>query len=71
VLSDTLDLFDGKKVVLLVFNDQTSSPETEQLLAAAKDNSIPSVGVTETVPQGDDYVSWMDANITAMEAALG
>src|SRR6476469_7259993 len=31
VMSDTLALFSGKKVVALVYNEQTSSPETEQL----------------------------------------
>ncbi len=71
VLSDTLALFTGKQVVALVYNEQTSSPETEQLLAAAKDNAIPTVGVTETLPQGQDYLSWMDANIAALKAALG
>jgi zinc/manganese transport system substrate-binding protein len=71
VLSDTLALFTGKQVVALVYNEQTSSPETEKLLAAAKDNAIPTVGVTETLPEGADYLSWMDANITALKAALG
>ncbi len=71
VLSDTLGLFTGKQVAALVYNEQTSSPETEKLLAAAKDNAIPTVGVTETLPQGQDYVSWMDANVTAVKAALG
>ena len=71
VLQDTLALFTGKKVAVLVYNEQTASPETEKLLAAAKDNSIAAVGVTETLPAGKDYVSWMDANITALSAALG
>jgi len=71
VLSDTLGLFTGHQVVALVYNEQTSSPETEKLLAAAKDNAIPAVGVTETLPPGTDYLSWMDANITALTGALG
>ena len=71
VLSDTLGLFTGKQVVALVYNEQTSSPETEKVLAAAKDNAIATVGVTETLPAGKDYLSWMDANITALSGALG
>jgi zinc/manganese transport system substrate-binding protein len=71
VLSDTLALFTGAQVVALVYNEQTSSPETEKLLSAAKDNAVPAVGVTETLPAGADYLSWMDANITALKAALG
>ena len=41
------------------------------MLAAAKDNAIAVVGVTETLPAGKDYLSWMDANITALSGALG
>ena len=71
VLADTLALFNDKAVAVLVYNEQTSSPETEQVLAAAKDNSIAVVGVTETLPEGKDYLSWMDANVTALATALG
>ncbi|MET0863837.1 MAG: zinc ABC transporter substrate-binding protein [Nakamurella sp.] len=71
VLSDTLALFTAHQVAALVYNEQTASPETEKLLAAAKDNSIADVGVAETVPTGKDYVSWMDSNITALATALG
>jgi zinc/manganese transport system substrate-binding protein len=71
VLADMLALFAGKKVAVLVDNEQTSSPETDQVVTAAKDNSIAVVGVTETLPAGQDYLSWMDANITALAGALG
>jgi zinc/manganese transport system substrate-binding protein len=71
VLADTLALFSGKAVDVLVYNEQTSSPETEQVLAAAQDNSIAVVAVTETLPEGKDYLSWMDANVTALATALG
>ena len=53
-----------------MYNEQTSSPETEAVLAAAKDNAIAVVGVTETLPEGKDYLSWMDSNVTALAAAL-
>lgn len=71
VMSDTLALFAGEKVLALVYNEQTSSPETEQVLEAARDNAIAEVGVTETLPEGKNYLSWMDANITALAGALG
>ena len=70
VLNDTLALFTGHQVTALIYNEQTSSPETEQLQAAAKDNNIAVVPVTETLPAGNDYLSWMDANITAIAAAV-
>lgn len=70
VLADTLALFRDHQVVALVYNEQTSSPETEQVLTAARDNSIAVVGVTETLPEGKDYLSWMDSNIAALAGAL-
>ncbi|MBK0296671.1 hypothetical protein IAE22_32515, partial [Bacillus sp. S34] len=45
-LNDTLKLFTNKTVKVLAYNDQTSSPETEQVKKAAEDNGIPVVGVT-------------------------
>jgi len=69
-LKDTLALFTSGSVRLLAYNDQTSSPETEQVEQAAKDNDVPVVGVTETLPKGEDYVSWQQANIDAIQAAL-
>ena len=71
VLATTLALLTDQQVAVLVYNEQTSSPETEQLLAAAKDNGIAVVGVTETLPEGKDYLSWMDMNISALADALG
>lgn len=69
-LNDTLKLFTKKTVQLLAYNDQTSSPETEQVKKAADDAGVPVVGVTETLPKGQDYVSWQQANIDAVQAAL-
>ncbi|PZF54136.1 ABC transporter substrate-binding protein [Curtobacterium sp. MCSS17_008] len=69
-LNDTLKLFSDKTVELLAVNEQTSSPETEQVEEAADQAGIPVVGVTETLPEGEDYVSWQQANIDAIQAAL-
>ncbi|KTR11685.1 metal ABC transporter solute-binding protein, Zn/Mn family [Curtobacterium luteum] len=69
-LNDTLELFSSKTVKLLAYNEQTSSPETEQVKKAADQAGVPVVGVTETLPKGDDYVSWQQANIDAVKAAL-
>ncbi|MGL3198939.1 MULTISPECIES: metal ABC transporter solute-binding protein, Zn/Mn family [Curtobacterium] len=69
-LNDTLKLFSQKTVKLLAYNEQTSSPETEQVKQAADEAGVPVVGVTETLPKGDDYVSWQQANIDAVKAAL-
>ncbi|MGI8334345.1 metal ABC transporter solute-binding protein, Zn/Mn family [Actinomadura scrupuli] len=69
-LADTLALFTGKKVKALVYNAQTSGPQTEKVEKAAKDNGIAVVPVTETLPAGKDYLTWMDDNLTALNSAL-
>jgi zinc/manganese transport system substrate-binding protein len=56
---------------VLAYNAQTTGPETEKVLNAAKQNGIPVVPVTETLPAGKDYVGWMSANLDALGAALG
>ncbi len=70
VLQETLALFSGHQVKLLAYNEQTSGPETERVLAAAKQAGIPVVPVTETLPKGKDYIGWMNANLDAVESAL-
>jgi zinc/manganese transport system substrate-binding protein len=71
VLKETLDLFTNKDIKLLAYNEQTSGPETEQVLRAAKANNIAVVPVTETLPAGKDYLTWMSSNLSAIQSALG
>lgn len=70
VLNQTLQLFSGHQVRALVYNSQTSGPETDQVLAGAKDAGIPAVPVTETLPSGQHYLSWMKGNLAALAGAL-
>lgn len=70
VLQETLSLFSGKQVKALVYNAQTSGPQTEKSEAAAKAAGIPVVPVTETLPAGKDYLDWMTANVDALASAL-
>ncbi len=69
-LQQTLALFTSGAVVLLAYNDQTASPETERVSAAAEAAGIPVVKFTETLPDGQTYLSWMTSNIAALAAAL-
>ena len=70
LMHDTLQLFTERRVALLVYNAQTSGPETEQLRAAAKASGISAVAVTETLPQDATYLSWMGDNLANLKAAL-
>lgn len=70
VLGETLDLYADGTAKLLVYNEQTSGPITEQVQQAATDAGVPVVGVTETLPEGETYVDWMRANTEAVADAL-
>jgi zinc/manganese transport system substrate-binding protein len=70
LLQETLALLTGKKVVALAYNEQTSGPETEKLKQAAQDSGVAVVPVTETMPQGKDYIGWMSGNLAALRAAV-
>jgi zinc/manganese transport system substrate-binding protein len=70
VLKNTLALFTDQKVDLLAYNEQTAGPETEQVLAAAKAAGVAVVPVTETLPAGQHYITWMTANLDAVDRAL-
>jgi zinc/manganese transport system substrate-binding protein len=71
VLQQTLALFATHQVRALVYNEQTVDVATTRVSGAAKAAGIPLVGVTETLPRGQSYLSWMNANLTALENALG
>lgn len=71
VMQATLELFSGRKVSLLAYNAQTTGAQTEAVLSAARANNIPVVPVTETLPSGESYLTWMGNNIDAISSALG
>lgn len=70
VLQEQLALLTDKRVVLLAYNEQTTGPTTEQVLAAARSAGVPVVGVRETLPDGQDYLTWMRHDLDAMRAAV-
>ncbi|MEY2849139.1 MAG: hypothetical protein RI885_1806 [Actinomycetota bacterium] len=71
VLKETLGLFGTGDIAFLAYNDQTAGPETEQVRDAAEAAGVPVVDFTETLPEGEDYLGWMTANVDAIESALG
>jgi zinc/manganese transport system substrate-binding protein len=70
VLQQTLQLVTGGQVRALVYNEQTTGPQTRQVLDAAGRAGVAVVPVTETLPSGQHYVSWMQGNLDAIAAAL-
>ncbi len=59
-----------KTVKVLIYNEQTVSPITTGVQRDADAAGIPTVGVTETMPQGSTYQAWMLKQLDALAAAL-
>lgn len=70
VLDRTLALFRERAVAVLLYNRQTSGPQTDAVTAAARAAGIPAIGVSETLPAGKTYLTWMAANLAALRAAV-
>ncbi|WP_328745141.1 zinc ABC transporter substrate-binding protein [Streptomyces sp. NBC_00285] len=70
VLQEALALFTDKQVKALVYNAQTSGPQTEKSEQAARAAGIPVVPLTETLPSGKNYLAWMTGNVDALANAL-
>ena len=63
-------LLRGRKVKVLLYNQQVTGPLTRSFLELAREQHIPVVGVYETMPSGYHYQSWMLAEINALRAAV-
>lgn len=61
----------GRKIRVLIYNEQTVSPITTRLLEEARAARIPVVPVTETMPSAMNYQRWMASQLAALEQALG
>jgi zinc/manganese transport system substrate-binding protein len=57
-VADMLDLINTHQVSVLLFNPQTQTPATKQIEDAARQAGLPVVTVTETLPDGLDYLTW-------------
>jgi len=71
VLQETLDLFKDGEIAVLAYNSQTADATTEQVRSAAEAAGVPVVDFTETLPEGQSYVEWQQANLDNLAAALG
>ncbi|WP_243791284.1 metal ABC transporter solute-binding protein, Zn/Mn family [Saccharopolyspora gloriosae] len=60
----------SRQAAAVIYNPQTESPVTESVRKTAEQNQTPVVEMTETLPQDQDYVQWMDGQISALQAAL-
>ena len=59
-----------RAIKVLVFNDQTATAVTTNLRNAATQQSIPVVGVSETLPADASFQEWQERQLGALEKAL-
>jgi len=69
-LLEATTALEGGDVDVLIVNPQTAGPATDAVEQAAETGGVPVVEFTETIPDGDTYVSWMQGNIDALADAL-
>lgn len=69
-LAAVLDLINGHHVSALVVNKQTETAVTKQLRDAAAKAGLPVVEVTETLPDGQDYLTWQRQTAEALAHQL-
>ena len=66
-----LDLINTRQVSALLFNPQTETAVTKQLQdAAAARPRCPSSTVTETLPDGTDYLTWQRQTVDQLASQL-
>lgn len=54
------------RIAFFVNNSQESDKTVENLVKLAKENNVPVLNVTESEPDGEDYVSWMTKQYQAL-----
>src|SRR5258708_14052488 len=68
---DRRDLLTGKKVKVLFYNSQVTTPLTSDIKALAEKSGVPVVGVAETIPpEFKTYQEGMLAQLDALDKAL-
>lgn len=65
-----LDLVNRHQIAALLVNPQTATPAISGLQDAARRAGVPVTQVTETLPDGADYLSWQRNTVEALQSAL-
>jgi zinc/manganese transport system substrate-binding protein len=69
-LLESLALLRDGAVNVVITNAQTAGAETQQIVDEAEARGIPVIAFSETLAEGETYISWMQANIEALSTAL-
>ncbi|RVW07970.1 ABC transporter permease [Prescottella agglutinans] len=69
-IAETRQLFADKKVRALVYNVQTEDKVTRNVRETAEAAGVPVVEVTETLPEGMDFVQWQTRTAQSLADAM-
>lgn len=69
-VAEIQQLVTERQITVLVHNPQTETPVVADLLTKARAAGLPVVDMTETLPAGQDYVTWMGNQIQQLSVAL-
>jgi zinc/manganese transport system substrate-binding protein len=70
-MATVLGLIKQHNVAALLVNPQTATPAINGLRSAARKAGVPVTEVTETLPDGTDYLTWQRNTVHQLLAALG
>lgn len=69
-IAATRELLSSKKAHALLYNVQTQDKVTQDMRSTAEKSGVPVVEVTETLPQGLDYIQWQTQTAQSLADAL-
>jgi zinc/manganese transport system substrate-binding protein len=69
-MASVLDLINHRQVSAVLVNPQTSTAAINGLENAARRSGVPVTEVTETLPDGTDYLTWQRNTVNQLRAAL-
>lgn len=69
-LLESLGLLRDGSARVVITNTQTGGAETQEIVDQAEELGIPVIAFSETLPEGETYISWMQANTEALSTAL-
>lgn len=70
VMQQSLELITQQKVDYFVINSQTTNAQVDQLIDAARNAGVRAVVLSELLPNGKDYFSWMSANLVTLNPGM-
>lgn len=69
-MSEMQKLVESGSVAFLAYNEQTEGAQTQSVRSSAESASVPVVNFTETLPDGENYISWMTTNVENIAEAV-